>query len=189
MSNLTILNTQVRQTNNLFNLKDLHLASGNEKKHEPYLFTRLETTKELIAEMQKEDPTATPLKVLRGTQGGTFACEELVIAYAMWISPKFHLIVLRAFLAMHKAKTQPKQLALPEPEPTINVEFKVSELRKIVNVWLQFTRFAESVYFLIRALGLNNDSAKHDERSVVFNHNLCKQNIKDTTLIMRRLAL
>ena len=82
-----------------------------------------------------------------------------------------------------------QQLALPEPEPTINVEFKVSELRKIVNVWLQFTRFAESVYFLIRALGLNNDSAKHDERSVVFNHNLCKQNIKDTTLIIKRLAL
>ncbi|MDP0333914.1 KilA-N domain-containing protein [Glaesserella parasuis] len=106
MSNLTILKTSIGQLDNLFNLKDLHRVSGNEAKHEPYRFVRLDTTKELTEEIQKEDPTTQPLKTLRGTQGGTYACEELVLAYAMWISPKFHLVVLRAFLAMHKGELQ-----------------------------------------------------------------------------------
>ncbi|ATW43334.1 KilA-N domain-containing protein [Glaesserella parasuis] len=106
MSNLTILNTEIRQIDNLFNLNELHRLSGGEIKHQPNFFTRLDTTKELICEIKEQDPTATPLRVLRGTQGGTFACEELVIAYAMWISPKFHLVVLRAFLAMHKGELQ-----------------------------------------------------------------------------------
>ena len=71
------------------------------KKREPYLFIRLETTQELITEIKRESDCE-PVKTIRGTQGGTYACEELVIAYAMWISPKFHLVVLRAFLNLHK---------------------------------------------------------------------------------------
>lgn len=106
MSNLAILNTSIRTYENLFNLKDLHIASGNEKKHEPNRFVRLDTTKALIAEIEKDNQHA--LKIIRGTNGGTYACEELVIAYAMWISPKFHLIVLRAFLAMHRNQPQQK---------------------------------------------------------------------------------
>ncbi|HHW7546559.1 TPA: KilA-N domain-containing protein [Mannheimia haemolytica] len=97
MSNLTILNTTISQHDNLFNLKDLHRISGNEKKHEPYLFIRLDTTQALVSAIQAEG-TATPIKTLRGTQGGTYACKEIVIAYAAWISPQFHLVVLRAFL-------------------------------------------------------------------------------------------
>ncbi|CDF99134.1 Putative Kil A-N domain [Avibacterium paragallinarum JF4211] len=116
MSNLSILNTDVRSYENLFNLKDLHLASGGLKKNEPYLFIRLDTTKELIAEIESEEPNTKAVKTLRGTHGGTYACEELVLSYAMWISPKFHLIVLRAFLAMHKGEVKQQQLALPEPE-------------------------------------------------------------------------
>ncbi|MDO9986051.1 P22AR C-terminal domain-containing protein [Glaesserella parasuis] len=139
MSNLQILSTSIRQLDNLFNLKDLHIVAGNEKKHEPYLFVRLDTTKELIEEIQKEDPTTQPLKTLRGTQGGTYACEELVLAYAMWISPKFHLVVLRAFLAMHKGElqNQPQQLALPEPEKKYTFEFTEYELEQLT--WLSFS--------------------------------------------------
>lgn len=103
MSNLAILNTSIRSYENLFSLNDLHKASGNLAKHKPAFFLRIDTTKDLIAEIEKETPNA--LKVIRGTQGGTYACEELVIAYAMWISPKFHLVVLRAFLNLHKKST------------------------------------------------------------------------------------
>lgn len=104
MSNqLIILDQEIRPYENLFSLNDLHVSSGGNLKHKPSNFIRLDTTKDLIAEIEKETPNA--LKVIRGTQGGTYACEELVIAYAMWISPKFHLIVLRAFLNLHKKST------------------------------------------------------------------------------------
>ena len=103
MSNLAILNTSIRSYENLFSLNDLHQASGNLAKHKPAFFLRIDMTQDLIAEIEKETPNA--LKVIRGTQGGTYACEELMLAYAMWISPKFHLIVLRAFLNLHKKST------------------------------------------------------------------------------------
>lgn len=103
MSNLAILNTSIRSYENLFSLNDLHQASGNLTKHKPAFFLRIDMTKDLIAEIEKETPNA--LKVIRGAQGGTYACEELMLAYAMWISPKFHLIVLRAFLNLHKKST------------------------------------------------------------------------------------
>lgn len=137
MSNqLTILNNSIRSFDNLYSLKDLHKISGGEKKHEPYLFIRLETTQELITEIKSESDCE-PVKTIRGTQGGTYACEELVIAYAMWISPKFHLIVLRAFLAMHR--NQPQQLALPEPEK-FTFEFTEYELQQLAWLWFAFKR-------------------------------------------------
>ncbi|MDG6761938.1 KilA-N domain-containing protein, partial [Glaesserella parasuis] len=76
MSNLTILKTSIRTYENLYSLTDLHIVSGSEKKHQPSNFIRLDTTQELVSEIQKEDPTTQPLKTLRGTQGGTYACEE-----------------------------------------------------------------------------------------------------------------
>ena len=113
MSNLQILTQSIRTFENLYALNDLHIVSGGKSKHQPSNFVRLDTTKALIAEIEKDNQHA--LKIIRGGNfQGTYACEELVIAYAMWISPKFHLIVLRAFLAMHR--NQPQQLALPEPE-------------------------------------------------------------------------
>ena len=109
MSNLQILTQSIRTFENLYALNDLHIASGGKSKHQPSNFVRLDTTKALIAEIEKDNQHA--LKIIRGTNGGTYACEELVIAYAMWISPQFHLVVLRAFLAMHR--NQPQQ-RLPE---------------------------------------------------------------------------
>ena len=108
MSNLAILDTSIRQLDNLFSLTDLHKASGGDEKHKPVLFLRLDQTKDLISEIEndKVQICTLPVKTVRGGKNpSTYACEELVIAYAMWISPKFHLIVLRAFLNLHKNQT------------------------------------------------------------------------------------
>ncbi|MDP0333915.1 KilA-N domain-containing protein [Glaesserella parasuis] len=131
MSNLQILSKSIRTFGNLHCLNDCHQASGNLQKHKPVLFLRLDSTKELIEEIQKEDPTTQPLKTLRGTQGGTYACEELVLAYAMWISPKFHLVVLRAFLAMHKGELQNSAQIAPLAE----IEADEEALHIIVNLF------------------------------------------------------
>jgi hypothetical protein len=112
MSNLTILNNSIRQLDNLYSLTDLHGASGGEQKHKPALFLSNQQTKELISEIEIEGEVGIPTSVVKTVRGGrdlglqgTYACEELMLAYAMWISPKFHLIVLRAFLNLHKKST------------------------------------------------------------------------------------
>ena len=148
MSNLQILSNAIRTYENLYSLTDLHLASGGLRKHQPALFIRLETTKALIAEIEKDNQHA--LKIIRGTNGGTYACEELVIAYAMWISPQFHLVVLRAFMAMHR--NQPQQLALPEPENKFTFEFTEHELQQLVWAWFALLRGTELCQVLHPAL-------------------------------------
>ena len=147
MSNLQILTQSIRTFENLYALNDLHIASGGKDKHRPNQFIRLDTTKALIAEIEKDNQHA--LKIIRGTNGGTYACEELVIAYAMWISPKFHLIVLRAFLAMHR--NQPQQLTLPEPQK-FTFEFTEHDLQQLVWAWFALLRGTELCQVLHPAL-------------------------------------
>ena len=150
MSNLQILTQSIRTFENLYALNDLHIASGGKSKHQPSNFVRLDTTKALIAEIEKDNQHA--LKIIRGTNGGTYACEELVIAYAMWISPQFHLVVLRAFLAMHRNQTQ--QLALPQPEKKFTFEFTEYELQQLAWLWFAFKRGVGTFQHIERAFNV-----------------------------------
>ena len=142
MSNLTILNNSIRNIDNLYSLNDLHKASGGADKHSPFRFMRNEQTKDLISEINSQTPNLVASKIIRGgadlTVRGYWVCEELVLSYAMWIDPKFHLIVLRAFLAMHR--NQPQQLALPEPEKKFSFEFTEYELQQLIWLWFAFKR-------------------------------------------------
>jgi len=103
---LTIGDFSVRQLGGLFSLNDLHTAAGAAKRHAPNRFMRLDNTKELLTELgacpEMGTPSAesqTPLRTVNdGTNNGTYACRELVIAYAAWISAAFHLKVIRVFL-------------------------------------------------------------------------------------------
>ena len=156
MSNLSILNTSIRTHENLFSLNDLHKASGGVEKHRPSLFIRLDATQDLISEIQKEVKSTDLIFKTTGGRGlrGTYACEELVLSYAMWISPKFHLIVLRAFLAMHR--NQPQQLALPEPEKKFTFEFTEYELQTIAWACFAFRRnnnLLHELYSPLAAIG------------------------------------
>lgn len=163
MSNLTILKTAIRTFENLYSLNDLHIASGAEAKHQPSLFIRLDATQELISEIQKETDKENILQSFRsGVNRGTYACEELVIAYAMWISPKFHLIVLRAFLAMHR--NQPQQLALPEPQKFTR-EFTEHDLQQLVWAWfalLRGTELCQVLHPALKQIGSHYAAPVHD---------------------------
>ena len=154
MSNLAILNTSIRTHESLFSLNDLHKASGGAEKHRPSLFIRLDTTQDLISEIQKEVKSTDLIFKTTGGRGlrGTYACEELVLSYAMWISPKFHLIVLRAFLAMHR--NQPQQLALPEPEKKYTFEFTEYELQQLIWLWFAFKRGIGTFQHIERAFNV-----------------------------------
>lgn len=97
---LVIAGTSVRQLNGLYSLNDLHKASGCEDKHQPAFFARREETQALVAEISSADSQIKALETVRGRgkAQGTYACKELVIAYAAWISAAFHLKVIRVFL-------------------------------------------------------------------------------------------
>ncbi|RRD41637.1 KilA-N domain-containing protein [Comamonadaceae bacterium OH3737_COT-264] len=86
----------VRQHDGLFSLNDLHKASGNIEAQRPNQFLRIDQTKALIQELKTAQICA--VKTKEGRNGGTYACRELVIAYAAWISAAFHLKVIRVFL-------------------------------------------------------------------------------------------
>ena len=165
MSNLAILNTSIRTHESLFSLNDIHKASGGAEKHRPSLFIRLDTTQDLISEIQKEVKSTDLIFKTTGGRGlrGTYACEELVLSYAMWISPKFHLIVLRAFLAMHR--NQPQQLALPEPEKKFTFEFTEYELQQLVWAWfalLRGTELCEVLHPSLKQIGSYYAAPAHD---------------------------
>ncbi|MCK6157194.1 KilA-N domain-containing protein [Moraxella osloensis] len=108
----TIAETVINMVDGLYSLNDLHKASGGEPKHKPSNFIRNDETNALINEIllqnsdaqNRESAIASVIRVIKGNFGdikqGTYVCKEIVYRYAMWISPKFALIVIRAFDAM-----------------------------------------------------------------------------------------
>ena len=108
---LTLGNITIRQQNGLFSLNDLHKAAGGEAKHQPALFMRMEQTQALITEIGNSTDSQS-FKTKEGRNGGTYACRELVIAYAAWISAAFHLKVIRVFLAATTPQAEPPQTRL-----------------------------------------------------------------------------
>ena len=107
---LMIGNFAIRQDEDgRYCLNDLHKASGDQRKDRPGYFIENEKTQELINVIEAEyydvgNPTSSKkaINIIRGKgrEQGTYAVKELVYAYAMWISAKFHLTVIRAYDAM-----------------------------------------------------------------------------------------
>lgn len=83
-----------------FSLNDFHKAAGGENRHRPSLWAENQQTKDLIAEIESGAGIPALVSRARGLSQGTYVCKELVYAYAMWISPSFHLAVIRAYDAM-----------------------------------------------------------------------------------------
>ena len=127
MTAVTIIDTDIRRdAQGRFCLNDLHRAAGGAKKHQPANFLRLDTTVALVAEIgNSSDLRSKPIVQAEGRYGGTFVIRELVIAYAAWISPAFHLKVLQVFLAA----AAPARPALARPQPAYMAEAWFAILR------------------------------------------------------------
>lgn len=95
-----------------FNLNALHKASGSEKKNGPSYWLVLESTKQLIVELEKQT-TEIPVVTVEGRNGGTFAHELLAVEYAGWISPAYRLQVNQTFLDYKTGKLAPTNTSLP----------------------------------------------------------------------------
>ncbi|STZ55589.1 KilA-N domain [Moraxella lacunata] len=138
--NLIISNQAISQHNGLFSLNDLHKVSGNEKKHQPSNFMANKETQALITEIESENQIAY-MTVQGGntktTKQGTFVCRELVYRYAMWISAKFSLMVIRAFDMMTGGANITAFATKDERKPLVRaVNMLVTETGAIYsNVW------------------------------------------------------
>lgn len=93
-------------------LNDLHKASGGSAKHKPSNFIRNQQTQDLILEIEQvSDMRSADFDrcsnmsigqkavntIKGGIKQGMYVVEDLVYSYAMWISAKFHLMVIRAY--------------------------------------------------------------------------------------------
>ncbi|MDR2224659.1 MAG: KilA-N domain-containing protein [Providencia sp.] len=115
MNQLVIDGVSVRQDfNGRFCLNDLHRTAGGENKHKPSYFLNNEQTKALINELlftggNPSSEENQPVIVINGgSERGSYACKELVYAYAMWISPAFSLKVIRTFDSTVQQRIQAK---------------------------------------------------------------------------------
>ena len=97
---ITILDQDVNMVDGLYSLNDMHRIGGGEKRHQPSLFLRNREVIDLADEIIHSTNMQSD-QVLRRINGGenrgTYACKEIVYRYAMWISAKFALIVIRTF--------------------------------------------------------------------------------------------
>ena len=146
MNAIAISNVAIRQTeNNLYNLNDLHKASGGEKRHELTNWLKLQQTTELIDELSKPEISGLKenqqvIKVVRGgNKRGTYACKELVYAYATWISAKFFLQVIRTFDAVMSGRLKPQ--APRQALPSGLTHEQQAEVKALHNILIQSVPF------------------------------------------------
>lgn len=144
---LTIADISIRQdSEGRYNLNDLHKAAGGEAKHRPNYFLKNQQTIELIEEMEIAEISA-----IQSKQGlGTFVVEDLVYAYAMWISAAFTLKIIRAYRAtqeLQQVRSLKNSFKIIEP-PTITQ----AQQGEIITLAADKTRATgkHSTYFLTR---------------------------------------
>lgn len=96
--------TYVRQDEHgRYSLNDLHQAAGGAENHKPSRFTRTDSFTALVEALRPE-MASDPVAVTSTGKPGTYVARELVYAYAMWISPAFHLKVIQTFDAVMTGK-------------------------------------------------------------------------------------
>lgn len=142
MSALIIANTQIRRdVAGRYCLNDLHQASGGAKRHQPGNWLRLGSTQELVAEIGKSpegllisEEAPALVTVNDGYGNGTYALKELVYAYAMWISPTFHLHVIRAYDALVTGQPTPDANLPTGPGPSFAADRVVGAARTFTSL-------------------------------------------------------
>jgi hypothetical protein len=144
MSELIISDVSIHQdSEGRFCLNDLHKAAGEQQKHRPKYWLENQQTIELIAELKEggippseKINNLEPVKIIKGfrEKQGTYVVKELVYAYAMWISPKFHIQVIRAYDALVMGKSFNLDFLNPITDPITLEDFNWRH-QVMINAW------------------------------------------------------
>lgn len=98
MSNeIELAGHKISSDNGLYLMRDVYKASAAGPTKKPDIFFRNKGTMKLLSLLDDQR-----LVRKRGYNGGVWASDELVCAYAMWVSPEFYLKVIRTFMAVAK---------------------------------------------------------------------------------------
>ena len=126
-----------------------------------------------------------PVKKMEGVKGGTYVVKELVYSYAMWISAKFHLQVIRAYDAMvMQFRVKARQAISPEQQALLHeiVARRSQGERKIfAEMWARHNRhfkipryaelleihFSEAVHYL-ETMDLNTKVEKQEVKALPY---------------------
>lgn len=95
-------------------LTDLWKAAGSPENKDPTQWIRSEQAKELIAELEADMGNSHIVKTVRGGKaggGGTWACRDLAVSYAGYLSPKLQIFVNRVFLERLQEEKSPDLIA------------------------------------------------------------------------------
>lgn len=111
MKALTVAGTAVTQVNSLYCLNDLHKAAVSQNIIEknakrPNKFCALTQTKELVSVLESDDRNRSLETNRNGVRKGTFACKEITLAYANYLSPSLYIFALRAMEAVMQGDIQ-----------------------------------------------------------------------------------
>jgi 5-methylcytosine-specific restriction endonuclease McrA len=97
-----------------YNLNCLHRASGADRSKEPGQWIRRQETQDLILEWKTQDVNlhlgvatedSEPVVTIHGGNApGTFGIDKFAVAYAAWIDPSFHLLVLQSFVDLKEGR-------------------------------------------------------------------------------------
>lgn len=165
---VTVAGIKVRQdSDGRFSLNDLHKAAvaegANKRTKEPGKFLATNSFAELVVELTTQNPGSLPVVTVEGRKGGTYVCKELVYAYAMWISARFHLQVIRAYdalvtgqLALAEGRASRQQARLEAPFLTDAVKHSRQALGKPVSHYHFSNEFD-----LINRIALNRTSKQY----------------------------
>lgn len=187
---LVIGEFSIRQDENgRYCLNDLHKASGDLRKDRPSYFLENNKTIELIQALKDENydvgnPSSclNPINIIRGRgkEQGTYVVKELVYAYGMWISAKFHLTIIRAYDALvMQWQINERRTISPEQQAMLHeiVARRSNGERKVfAEMWARHNRhfkipryselhaihFSESVHYLETMELKSNVSSKTD---------------------------
>jgi len=119
-----------------YNLNALHRASGLGDNKRPSKWLASESAKKLNRELELQSLNLgfgensndyEPICVVHGGNAqGTYAAEQLAVAYANWISSAFYLQVIETFLATRKGRRE----SLPAPgQPSRAVRSAINRTR------------------------------------------------------------
>lgn len=119
----------------LVNVTEMFKASGAPEHKKPYQWFNQEQTQELVEELLKVSQAPSITETRKGTTeggqrggGSTWYCEELALAYAMYLSPTLHLACLRFILDSQR-----------QPAPAASTLSR-EDVRSIVQEELKSTR-------------------------------------------------